>query len=138
MRTTRITLAAMGIGALAYGVWRLLGHTSAAQLVVYAGWLAAAVLLHDLVLAPGIELVGRVGRGRPALQGALVVAGLVLSVGALVLWRSTARHDPALALLQQDYGLHLLLLLGLVAGVAALTRLVPRLRRRTSRLSRRA
>ena len=82
------------------------------------------------MLSPAVEAVGRLTRGRPHLQGTLAVAGLVSSVGALMVWRATAHHDPALALLQQDYVRNLAAVLGLVVLIGACTAIASRLKQR--------
>lgn len=122
MKAWRIVLVAAGIGLGLFGVFRLLTEIPVGNLVVLAIWLAAAIVIHDGLLSPAVVGLGwllrhRVpDRGRRYLQVGLVVAALVtvIAVPMIVLRGS---QPPAKALLLQDYGLNLSVLLALVAGV---------------------
>jgi hypothetical protein len=113
-----------GAGLALFGVFRLLTEIPAGDLLVLAGWLAAALFLHDGVLAP---LTAAAGAGltrfvpqrlRRYLQGALV-AGACAAVVALPLIYREGSQPPQKAILRQDYVKNLAILLGLIAGAAA-------------------
>jgi hypothetical protein len=129
MRTWRIGLVVAGMLLGLYGVGRLLVGTGFVELLLLAGWLVGAVLLHDAVLAPAVVAVGwglgRVvkPRARRWLQGFLIASGLV-TVVAIWLIARRGTQEPAKAILQQDYLANLTLLLGLIAGVSLLGYLV--------------
>jgi hypothetical protein len=56
MRALRVALAATGAGFVLWGVWLMRDFTRE-QLTSEAFWLAAGVLLHDVVLAPLVVLI---------------------------------------------------------------------------------
>ncbi len=72
-------------------------------------WLIGGVLLHDLILASIVVLVGWLlarllpPHVRGFVQGALVVIALTGSMGFFVIWRQGTSAQPSLALLQQNY-----------------------------------
>ncbi len=117
-RARRVTVArgalgAAGLGLLVWGGWLLLGETSAGTARGVAYWLLAALLVHDLVLAPLVLLVGltlgRLRGARRALRAGLLVAGCVTLVALPPLLRpGTPRNPTELPL---DYPRNLLLLL---------------------------
>ena len=122
MRPYRIGLAVAGSLLLALGAFRLVTELAHGDLVVLALWLVAAVLLHDLVIAPvtvgvGVGLTRLPPRGRRYVQGALVVAALITVIALPLI----DRHDTqpaAKAILLRDYAGNLALLLGLTAAAA--------------------
>jgi hypothetical protein len=99
MSATRWLLGGLGVVLGAYGAWLALTRQDAVQLVEIAVWLAAGVVLHDVVVA-GAALAG-VGLGRRVLPGpwqapatlALVVWGGVTLMAVPVLGRFGARPD---------------------------------------------
>jgi hypothetical protein len=129
MRAWRIGLAVAGILVGLYGVGRLLVGAGFVNLLILAGWLIGAVILHDAVLAPAVVAVGwTLGRlvkprARRWLQAFLIASGLV-TVIAIWLIARRGTQEPAKAILQQDYLANLTLLLGLIAGVSLLGYLV--------------
>lgn len=136
----RVAIGAVGVAGMAYGALRLLTSADLSDLVFIGIWLAAGVVLHDAVLAPLIELVGRLvsrvsASGRASVQGALVVCGLIAVVGMPIAWQSlVANHDPSLALLQQNYVRNLVLLWVGVACAAAASWWWTRVRRSGDRV----
>ncbi len=122
MLAARITLAVIGIGLLLYGAFELLTHVPPAILVWVLVWLVAALLVHDLVLAPGVVGLGWVigsrvpPRGRRYLQAGLIVAAM-FTVIALPLMLRQGSRPPAKAMLLQNYAVNWLLLLLCVAVV---------------------
>ena len=115
---------AAGAGLALFGVFRLLTEIPALSLLGLAGWLVAALVLHDGMLAPLTGVVGAVltrhvpPRLRRYLSGGLVTAAAV-TVIALPLIARAGSQPPQKALLRQDYVVNLAILLGLVAGGAA-------------------
>lgn len=99
MSATRWLLGGLGVALGAYGAWLALTRQDAGQLVEIAVWLAAGVVLHDVVVA-GVVLAG-VAVGRRVLPQAwqapatlaLVVWGGVTLMAVPVLGRFGARPD---------------------------------------------
>ena len=125
MRAWRVALATAGLALGGFGLFRLVTEVPLANLVVLGGWLVAAVAIHDGLLAPAVVGVGWVlgrgvaPRGRRYLQGALIAGGLITVVAVPMMLR--AGSEPASkALLQQDFGVNLTILLGAVAAASLL------------------
>lgn len=57
MRSSRIVLAALGLGSMLWGVWLLLSTQHGPQLLSIAIWLIGAVIAHDAVLVPVLTLL---------------------------------------------------------------------------------
>ncbi len=122
MRRWRRGLALAGLLLLAYGVLRLVSQNSVRDLLFIALWLAAAVAIHDGLVAPGLIGAGRVltlvpPRARRYLQVGLVV-GAVLTVVAVPLIHREGTQPPSKTLLVHDYSARLTVLLALVAAVS--------------------
>lgn len=124
MRATRTLLAAAGVAVVLYGAWLLVRGQSVSQLVQVVEWAAAAVIIHDALLAPLAFGVGWVvqrrlpRRSAPGVAVALILVGTVAVAGFAVLTRS---HDGSgnTTLLDRDYPVGLLLVaVGVSAGVA--------------------
>lgn len=122
MRTLRLVLGALGVGAAAYGAL-LLARLDLADLLDVGLWLAGGVLVHDALVAPvtvvAVVLLRRVLPAEwrtPVTVGAVVL--LCVSVTAVpVLGRFGARADNP-TLLDRDYTGGWLLVAALVlAGV---------------------
>ena len=123
MRKYRITLGLSGGVLLAFGAFRLVTQLDADDLVVLALWLAAAVVLHDSVIAPitvgtGVALRGVPPRARRYLQGALIVGALITVIAIPLIGRRGTQPESE-AILLRDYSANLALLLGMTAAVAA-------------------
>jgi uncharacterized membrane protein len=96
---SRWLIGGLGVVLGAYGAWLALTRQDAGQLVELAVWLAAGVVLHDVVVA-GVVLAG-VALGRRVLPGpwqapatlGLVVWGGVTLMAVPVLGRFGARAD---------------------------------------------
>lgn len=132
----------MGLGSVGillglYGVFRLVTNVGFVELLVLAAWLVGAVVIHDGILSPAVVSVGWFlarsvpSRARRYLQGFLVVGGL-MTVVAIPLILDRDRQPPSKALLQQNYGGNLALLLGLAAAVSLVLYAI-RVARRTAR-----
>jgi hypothetical protein len=125
VKALRIGLAAAGLAIGAYGVLRLLTQIPPGSLVALALWLAAALVLHDGVLAPAVVGTGWAlrrlvpDRGRRYLQAGLIVAGLITVIAAPMI--ALRGSQPAVkALLLQNYAANLVVLLAGLAGVLLL------------------
>ncbi len=117
---------------LTFGVFRLVTGLDVGDLVVLGVWLAAAVVLHDGLVAPftvgiGAALTRVPPRGRRYLQGALVV-GALITVVALPLIDRRGTQPESKAILLRAYSGNLALLLGLTAAVALVLYLLRALR----------
>ncbi|MEO3748538.1 hypothetical protein [Plantactinospora sp. B5E13] len=131
MRTTRVLLFVLGVAAVAYGGWSLRPEFGSAL-----PWLVAGPLLHDVLVAPLVGLVGLVlarlvphRRRRRWITAGLVASATLLLVAVPLLWRPAAA-PPNPGLQDRDYlaGLTVwLTLLWVVVAVALLAG--PRLRR---------
>lgn len=124
MDRTRIALATAGGLLLGFGAVRLLTDVPVSDLVALGLWLVAAVLMHDLVVAPltvgtGVVLARLPARGRRYVQAGLV-AGAMVTVVAIPLILREDTQPAAESILMRDYSTGLALLLGLVAAVSVL------------------
>jgi hypothetical protein len=138
MATARWLTGSLGVLLLGYGIWRIFQFSAATQPRQLGGWLVAALVLHDGILAWLVVgagwLLGRFvpGRARAYLQGGLITAGLVALVAAPMIYRR-GKSQPGQALLERNYLANLLIIfagIAVVTGVAYLVRV-----RRDSRLA---
>ncbi|MFD5321350.1 hypothetical protein [Streptomyces sp. NPDC127098] len=120
MRAARWLLGAVGALSMAAGARMLLGQPAPTGVV---RWLAGAVVLHDVVLAPLVLAVGLLvrrlrGHGvRGVVRGGLMVAGCVTLAALPPLLRPGQPANPTV--LPLDYGRNVLLLVT-VTGVVTL------------------
>ena len=124
MRTSRIALAVAGALLLTFGVFRLVTKLDSGDLLVLGVWLAAAVVLHDGLIAPitvgtGVALTRVSPRARRYLQGALVVGALITVIAIPLIGRQGTQPESK-AILLRDYTTNLALLLGMTGAVAVL------------------
>lgn len=124
MDPTRLALGSAGGLLAGFGVLRLLTDVPASDLVALGVWLAAALLIHDLVVAPltvgtGVVLARLPARGRRHVQAGLVAGALVTVVAVPLILREDTQ-PAAESILMRDYSTGLALLLGLVAAVSLL------------------
>ncbi len=137
MRAWRLGLGSVGVLLGLYGVFRLVTTVGFVELLVLAAWLVGAVVIHDGILSPLVVSVGWFlartvpARARRYLQAFLVVGGL-MTIVAIPLILQRDRQPASKALLQQNYGGNLALLLGL-AAVVSLVLYAIRVARRTAR-----
>lgn len=125
MKAWRFTLAVAGILLGLYGAAQLLAQVRFADLLVLALWLIGAVALHDGVIAPATVGIGwalhRVlpARVRRYVQ-AFLISGALVSVVAIPLIVRRGSQPEVKAILQQNYGANLTLLLAILAGLSLL------------------
>lgn len=134
----RLVLGAAGILLGLFGVFRILTQVPGADILALLMWLVAAVILHDGILSPILAGIGaglaRVvpPRARRFLAPALVVGGLITAVAVPLIYKENSQ-PVSKAILQQNYGGNLALLLGIVAAAALLGYIATLLRERTGR-----
>jgi hypothetical protein len=119
MKIWRIVLAVVGIGLATYGVSLLLTQIPRQTLILLALWLIGALIIHDGVLSPAVVAVGVAlrryvpDRGRRYLQFALIMAAMVTVIAVPMIYRAHTQ-PPAKALLLQDFGINLTVLLAAI------------------------
>jgi hypothetical protein len=124
----RTALGAAGLALMAVGLYLLV---TGGQFKGVALWLAGAVVLHDLLVAPLVLAVGLLLALLPArglLRGALVTAGCLTVIALPVLLAPGTPHNPSV--LPLDYPRNWLLTLAAVAAVTAAVLVARRLRGR--------
>ncbi|MET9877005.1 hypothetical protein ABZZ36_20595 [Actinacidiphila glaucinigra] len=129
MRTgvTRWLTGAAGLVLAGVGACRLLGVDDLAGVLI---WLGGAVVLHDVLIAPMVLLIGSVlvrGGVRGPVRGALLVGGALTAVALPVLLRPGKPANPSV--LPLDYPRNWLVTLVAVAVVTALVLVVRRIGR---------
>ena len=121
MKVWRIVLGAVGIGIGTYGISQLLTQIPRQTLVLLALWLVAALIIHDGLLSPAVVGVGSAlrryvpDRGRRYLQFGLIMAAMVTVVAVPLIYRAHTQ-PPAKALLLQEFGINLTVLLAAIGG----------------------
>lgn len=136
MKAARLILAIAGIVVVLYGAGRILLHVPPAHLVLLGTWLIGLLLIQHGIVSPLVVTVGWAlrrlvpDRGRRYLQAGLILAAMV-TVVAIWLIARRGTQPPAKALLLQNYGGNLLLLLGIIAGVTLIAYAVRVARDRT-------
>jgi hypothetical protein len=130
----RIALGLGGLAMAGVGAWVLLVDAASQTPGQVAVWLAGAVAVHDLLLAPLVLLLGlavrpllRVLPVRGALRGALLAAGCATLIALPPLLRPGTPRNPTV--LPLDYGRNLLIVLLAVAAGAVAAAALPRLAR---------
>ncbi len=124
MTALRWTTGVLGLGLMVVGLVVLLTDEYVHDPVDVAIWLAAAIAVHDGLLAPltlgvGLALSAvRPVRGRRIVQGALMVTGCLTLVALPVLIRPGPRANPTV--LPLNYLADWLLLLAIVVAVSGL------------------
>ena len=127
------TSAAAGWAVIAVGLVGILSNRIDTRPASLARFVVGGALLHDLLVAPVVLALALVvarlvpGRARPVVQVALFVTAVV-SLFAFPLVRGYGRAARNPTSLPHDYTLNLLVVLGAVWAVAALSVIV-RLRR---------
>jgi len=132
----RLGLGVAGGLLIGLGSFRLATNLDHSDLIALLWWLAAALVLHDVFIAPltvgtGVLLTRVPARARRYLQGALVV-GALITVIAIPLVGRQGTQPAAKALLLRDYAGNLALMLGLTAAIALVLYLTRLLRQHPS------
>jgi hypothetical protein len=141
VKAWRIILATAGLLLGAFGVFRLLTEIPTGSLIRLGIWLLAALTIHDAVISPAAVGVGWSlrrnvpDRGRRYLQWALIMI-VVVTVIALPMIFLRGSQPPVKALLLRDYATNLTLLVGLIAGVTAVSYAIRVFRDRRERITR--
>ena len=121
MRVWRIVLGVVGIGTGTYGISQLLTQIPRQTLMLLALWLIAALIIHLGLLSPAIVGVGAAlrryvpDRGRRYLQFGLIMAAMVTVIAVPLIYRAHTQ-PPAKALLLQDFGINLTVLLAAIGS----------------------
>ena len=121
MRVWRIVLGVVGVGIGTYGISQLLTQVPRQTLMLLALWLIAALIIHDGLLSPAIVGVAAAlrryvpDRGRRYLQFGLIMAAMVAVIAVPLIYRAHTQ-PPAKALLLQDFGINLTVLLAAIGG----------------------
>jgi hypothetical protein len=121
----RLALGAAGVLLGMFGLFRLVTQIPGSDLVVLALWLIGAVLIHDGILSPIVVGIGwtvtRIAppRARRYLQAAIVAAAMVTVIAIPMIYRRDSQPRSK-AILQQNYGGNLTLLLAIIAGASLL------------------
>ncbi len=119
MKLLRIGLAVVGGLLLAYGAARLLHGLPLPTLLVLGGWLLAALVIHHGLLSPAVLAVGAAlrpipDRARGFVQAALIMVAAVTVIAIPLIIRQFSQPASKAMLLQQ-YGGNLALLVGIIA-----------------------
>ncbi|MFI2717134.1 hypothetical protein [Streptomyces collinus] len=112
-----MTAGAVGLALMGVGVSLLIDVRDLRGALV---WLAGAVVLHDVVIAPVVLLIGTAlvrGSARGPVRAALLVAGSLTMVALPVLLRPGRRANPSV--LPLDYPRNWLVMLVVMASVTA-------------------
>ncbi|MEH0416904.1 hypothetical protein [Streptomyces sp. B21-083] len=117
MKTLRVVAGAAGLALMGVGVSLL---TDVRDLPGVLAWLGGAIVLHDMVIAPVVLLIGLAlvrGGVRGPVRGALLVAGALTAVALPVLLRPGRRANPSV--LPLDYPRNWLVALVVVVSLTA-------------------
>jgi hypothetical protein len=138
MLVARVVAVGSGLLLAAYGAVRLLTDVPGTSLLRLAVWLAGALVLSDLVVSPLVIAVGVAlrrwlpDRARRYVQAFLIMAATIALVAAPMIYLQGSA-PPQKALLRQDFGANLAILLGLAALLSLLGYAAERLRSRPAR-----
>ena len=121
----RIALAVAGLLLGGFGVFRLFTQVPHPKLIMLGMWLIGALVIHDGILSPLIVAVSWVlakvipPRARRYVQAALIMSALVTIIAIPMIYRRG--HQPQVkAILQQNFGGNLTVLIGIIAAVSLL------------------
>ena len=118
----RIVLAVAGILLGLFGVGRLVTQVPVHSLIGLAVWLVAALIIHDGIASPLVIVVGALlarvpPRGRRYLQAGMIAGAMITVIAVPMIVRQDSQ-PASKAILSQNYGGNLTLLLGLVAAIS--------------------
>lgn len=120
MLVGRVIAIGGGVLLAGYGALRLLTDVPGASLLRLVVWLVGALVINDLLLSPLVVAVGAAlrrwlpDRPRRYVQAFAIMAAMVTLVAVPMIYLQ-GTFPPEKALLQQDFGLNLIVLLGLAA-----------------------
>jgi hypothetical protein len=123
MKAWRIILAGVGIPLGGFGIFRLVTEIPMHSLLILAVWLAAALVVQDVILAPSVVGVGWLlrrhvpDRGRRYLQAALIMIALI-TVVAIPMIFLRGSQPAAKALLLRNYGSNLILIIAVITVIS--------------------
>lgn len=121
MKIWRIILGVLGFGIGTYGISQLLTQIPRQTLALLALWLIGVLIIHNGLLSPAVVGVGAAlrryipDRGRRYLQFGLIMAAMVTVIAVPLIYRANTQ-PPAKALLLQDFGINLTVLLAAIGG----------------------
>jgi hypothetical protein len=125
MSRIRLVLGTAGILLGLFGVFRLATQVPVGDLVILAVWLIGALIIHDGILSPIVVGIGATiarfvpPRARRYLQAGLIAAAIVTVIAIPMIYRRGSQPRSK-AILQQNYGANLTVLIGVVAAVTLL------------------
>ena len=121
----RIALAVAGLLLGGFGVFRLFTQVPHPKLIMLGIWLIGALVIHDGILSPLIVSLSWVlakvipPRARRYVQLALIMSAIVTVIAIPMIYRRG--HQPQVkAILQQNFGGNLTVLIGIIAAVSLL------------------
>jgi hypothetical protein len=122
MKAWRIILAIGGIALGAFGIFRLATEIPLHNLLILAVWLVAALIIHDAVMEPSVIGVGWLlrryipDRGRRHVQIALImIVPVVVIAIPMIFLRGSQPMEKALLL--RNYGVNLIMIIGIIAVI---------------------
>jgi hypothetical protein len=122
MKAWRIILAIGGIALGAFGIFRLGTEIPLHNLLILAVWLVAALIIHDAVMEPSVIGVGWLlrryvpDRGRRYVQIALIMIVPVAVIAIpMIFLRGSQPMEKALLL--RNYGVNLIMIIGIIAVI---------------------
>lgn len=123
MRRTRVIIGVAGIMLGLFGIFRLVTQISLSDLVVLGLWMIGALVIHDGILSPLVVAVGTLvsrlvpPRARRYVAAGLIMSGCVIVIAIPMIYRRNSQPRSK-AILQQNFGGNLALLLGLIAALS--------------------
>lgn len=125
MLVARVAASAGGVVLGVYGAIRLLTDVPGASLLRLAVWLVGALVINDLVLSPLVVAVGVAlrrwlpDRARRYVQAFAIMAAMITLVALPMIYLQRT-FPPEKALLEQDFGVNLMILLAVAAVISLL------------------
>jgi hypothetical protein len=122
MKAWRMILAIGAIALGAFGIFRLATEIPLHNLLILAVWLVAALIIHDAVMEPSVIGVGWLlrryvpDRGRRYVQIALIMIVPVAVIAIpMIFLRGSQPMEKALLL--RNYGVNLIMIIGIIAVI---------------------
>ena len=123
MRRQRVALGTAGILLAVFGIFRLVTQVAISDLVVLALWLVGALVIHDGILSPFVIGIGAMlnrvvpARARRYVTMALIAGACVTVIAIPMIYRRDSQPRSK-AILQQNFGGNLAVLLGGIAAIS--------------------